>query len=37
MSSIFDLLSSQLGGDGQVMDDVADSATSVLGNLFRPR
>ena len=24
-------------GDGQVMDDVADIATSVLGNLFRPR
>lgn len=24
-------------GDGQVIDDVADIATSVLGNLFRPR
>jgi hypothetical protein len=24
-------------GDGQVIDDVASIAASVLGNLFRPR
>ncbi len=24
-------------GDGEIMDDVADIATNVLGNLFRPR